>query len=86
VADHECSAALSFAETPLEEISAKVAELVGRGWVFDEERKGDPWLVLVSKRFVDAVPHDCESELREVMGNYWVDLDGTALAYEEGSR
>jgi hypothetical protein len=42
VADHECSAVLSFAETPLEEISAKAAELVGRGWVFDEERKGDP--------------------------------------------
>jgi tetratricopeptide (TPR) repeat protein len=39
-----------------------------------------------TKRFVDAVPHDCESELREVMGNYWVDLDGTALADEEGSR
>ena len=76
--DQVCSSALSFSETPLSEISAKAAELTRRGWVFDEERRGDPWLVLVSKRFPGPVPDDCESELRDVMGNCWVDLDGVS--------
>lgn len=73
--DHECSAVVSFAETPLAEISSKAAELASRGWIFDEQRKGDPWLVLVSKHFSGSLPADCESEIRDVMGNYWVDLD-----------
>ena len=72
--EQECSAVVSFAETPLAEISAKAAELASRGWVFDEQRKGDPWLVLLSKRF-PAPPDDCETEIRAIMGNYWVDLD-----------
>ena len=58
--------------------STIAAELEARGWVFDEERKGDPWIVLLSKRFSDPTPHDREAELREVMGNYWVDLDPSA--------
>jgi len=78
MADDTHSTVLSFAETPLAEISAKAAELEARGWVFDEERKGDPWIVLLSKRFSDPTPHDREAELREVMGNYWVDLDSSA--------
>ena len=69
------STMLSFAETPLAEISAKATELESRGWVFDEDRKGDPWIVLLSKRFPDPAPEDLQSELRAVMGDYWVDLD-----------
>jgi hypothetical protein len=72
--EHECSAVVSFAETPLAEISTKAAELERRGWSFDEQRKGNPWLVLLSKRF-PAPPDDCEAEIRDIMGNYWVDLD-----------
>jgi len=74
--EHECSAVVSFAETPLAEISTKAAELTSRGWVFDEQRKGDPWLVLLSKHF-PTPPDDCETEIRDIMGNYWVDLDPT---------
>jgi hypothetical protein len=74
--EHECSAVVSFAETPLADISTKAAELASRGWVFDEQRKGDPWLVLLSKRFPASTPSDdYESEIRDIMGNYWVDLD-----------
>ena len=75
MADGTHSTVLSFAETPLAEISAKANELESRGWVFDEERRGDPWLVLLSKRFSAPAPEDRESELRAVMGDYWVDLD-----------
>jgi hypothetical protein len=76
VPDYECSAVVSFAEAPLAEISTKAAELRSRGWRFDEERKGDPWLVLASKRFsASTPPGHGESEIREVMGHYWVDLD-----------
>lgn len=71
----EWSTILSFAETPIAEISTKYAELASRGWNFDEQRRGDPWLVLVSKRFSAPPPDDYESELRTIMGNYWVDLD-----------
>ena len=75
MADQDCFSAVSFAETPLAEISTKAKALRSRGWVFDEERKGDPWLVLISKRFEGPVLDDGEAEIREVMGNYWVDLD-----------
>jgi|KBSMisStaDraftv2_1062788.scaffolds.fasta_scaffold782056_2 hypothetical protein len=73
--DDTYSTAVSFAETPLAEISAKATELEAHGWVFDEERKGDPWVVLLSKRFSGREPDLREAELRALMGTYWVDLD-----------
>jgi hypothetical protein len=67
-------AAVSFARTPLEEISAKVEQIKALGWREREDGRGDPWAV----SFYKDVPEgegDPEPELREVMGDYWLDAD-----------
>ena len=65
-------AGVSFARTPLEEVSAKVEAIKALGW--HEERRGDPWVGTFSK----AMPEDetdPEAELRAAMGDHWLDAD-----------
>ena len=67
-------AGVSFARTPLEEISTKVEQIKTLGWREREDGRGDPWAV----SFYKDVPEgegDPEPELREVMGEYWLDAD-----------
>jgi len=65
---------VSFALTPLEEISAKVEQIKALGWQVREDRRGDPW----AAGFAKDVPEgesDPQAELRVVMGEYWLDAD-----------
>jgi len=63
------TAAVSFALTPLHEISAKVDSIAELGW--QEVGRGDPWAVSFQKQFPEA-ERDAEAELRRVMGEYWL--------------
>jgi hypothetical protein len=65
-------AGVSFAQTPLDQIGAKIEAIVSRGW--HEEERGDPWVVSFSKSLPEG-DRDPEAELREVMGEYWLDAD-----------
>lgn len=69
-------AGVSFARTPLEEISAKVEQIKALGWSEREDGRGDPWAVTFYKDVPEDEP-DAEAELRSVMGDYW--LDGEAI-------
>jgi hypothetical protein len=62
---------VSFARTPLAEISAKANAIQELGW--REDKRGDPWVVGYRK----AIPagHDPEAEIRSVMGDYWLTTD-----------
>ena len=64
---------VSFARTPLEELSAKVEQITAFGW-HECEGRGNPWVAKFAKDF--ARKEDAsEAELRTVMGDYWVDTD-----------
>jgi hypothetical protein len=62
---------VSFARTPLAEISAKGDAIQELGW--REDKRGDPWIVAYRK----AIPEgqDPEAEIRSVMGDYWLTND-----------
>lgn len=64
-------AGVSFARTPLEEISAKVEQIKALGWREREDGRGDPW----AASFVKDEARNAEAELRGVMGDYWLDND-----------
>ncbi len=66
--------AVSFARTPLEEISAKAAEIEALGWREREGGRGDPWAASFQKDLPEGEA-DPEVELRRVMGDYWLDAD-----------
>jgi hypothetical protein len=68
-------ASVSFARTPLAEISAKVAELAAHGWREDPDGRGDPWAASFVKQFSEEQSADAERELREAMGDYWLDAN-----------
>lgn len=63
---------VSFARTPLEEISGKVAELAALGW--REYGRGDPWAATFQKDVPEELA-DPSAEVRQVMGDYWLDAD-----------
>jgi hypothetical protein len=67
------SAAVSFARTPLHEISGRAQKIAALGW--REDSRGDPWVVSFVKDFPENQAGDAEAELRAVMGGYWVDVD-----------
>ena len=69
-------AGVSFAKTPLAEISGKVAEIVALDW--EETGRGDPWAVSFGKDFSD--PSGWKAELRAVMGDYWLTAEEIADA------
>lgn len=66
-------AGVSFAKTPLAEISGKVAEIEACGW--KEDSRGDPWAVSFRTYIPEGEGHAAEAELREIMGNYWLPAD-----------
>lgn len=65
----EAIAAVSFAETPLEEIGTRASQILSLGWTVRD--RGDPWVILVAKHF-DESERLPEAELHNVMGDYWV--------------
>jgi hypothetical protein len=66
-------ASVSFANVPLAEISEKAAAIKAAGWTAHD--RGDPWAQRFSKVLPDS-ENDPERELREIMGDYWLDADG----------
>jgi hypothetical protein len=68
------TAVVSFARTPLDEIAAKVEVIKARGWQEREDGRGDPWVASFVKHFPEGTG-DVEAELRDVMGDYWLDAD-----------
>ena len=67
-------AVVSFAHTPLNEISGKAAEIKALGWREGEDR-GDPWVVgVLEKDFPDEASAS-DADLRQVMGDNWLDDD-----------
>jgi hypothetical protein len=71
-------AAVSFEETPLLEISAKAAAIEALGWS-EYARLPHRWIVKYEKvvAHADSPPAD---ELRDVMGDYWVDPSDIPVA------
>ena len=68
---------VSFARTPLAEITAKAHELEALGWTQVEDGRGDPWAASFRKDVPEDEP-DKSAEIRRVMGDYWVDADAIA--------
>jgi hypothetical protein len=62
---------VSFARTPVTEISAKANAIQELGW--REDKRGDPWVVAYRK--VISEGQDPEAEIRAVMGDYWLTAD-----------
>ena len=62
---------VSFARTPVAEISAKANAIQELGW--REEKRGDPWVVTYRKAISEG--QDREVEIRVVMGDYWLTAD-----------
>jgi hypothetical protein len=65
---------VSFARTPLAEISAKVAELEALGWRERDDGRDEPWLAPFTKD-VPEDRRDPAEEVRAVMGDYWLDAE-----------
>jgi hypothetical protein len=69
--NNEMFVRVSFARTPVAEISAKANAIQELGW--REDKRGDPWVVAYRK----VIPggQDPEAEIRAVMGDYWLTAD-----------
>jgi hypothetical protein len=68
---NEMLVGVSFARTPITEISAKANAIQELGW--REDKRGDPWVVAYRK--VISEGQDPEAEIRAVMGDYWLTAD-----------
>jgi hypothetical protein len=68
----EAVAAVSFADTPRRRSSRELTRYSSLGWTIID--RGDPWVILVAKH-VDESEREPEAELRDVMGDYWVDTN-----------
>lgn len=67
-------AAVSFESTPLMEIGPKANEILKRGWEF-YEKLPNRWVAKFRKDFPDGTPAQVgNDELREIMGNLWVEI------------
>lgn len=62
---------VSFARTPVAEISAKANAIQELGW--REDKRGDPWVVAYRKEIPEG--QDPEAEIRAVIGDYWLTAD-----------
>ena len=65
---------VSFARTPLAEITEKVIEIEALGWTQVEDGRGDPWAAAFRKDVPEG-DADPAAEIRLVMGDYWLDAD-----------
>jgi hypothetical protein len=68
---NEMLVGVSFARTPVAEISAKANAIQELGW--REDKRGDPWVVAYRK--VISEGQDPEAEIRAVMSDYWLTAD-----------
>ena len=75
---------VSFARTPLEEVSGKVEELKALGWHERENGRGDPWAASFVKDLPEDRAGDAEAEICAVMGDYW--LNAAAIRALLGSK
>jgi hypothetical protein len=66
--NNEMLVGVSFARTPVAEISAKANAIQELGW--REDKRGDPWVVAYRK--VIPAGQDPEAEIRAVMSDYWL--------------
>ena len=71
-------AMVSFEETPLLEISVKAAAIEALGWS-EYDRLPHRWIVKYEKIVAHADSPPAE-ELKNVMGNYWVDPSDIPVA------
>jgi hypothetical protein len=62
---------VSFARTPVAEISTKANTIQKLGW--REDKRGDPWIVAYRKVIPEG--QDPEAEIRAVMSDYWLTAD-----------
>ena len=71
-------AVVSFEETPMLEISVKAAAIAALGWS-EYDRLPHRWIVKYEKvvAHADSPPVD---ELKDVMGDYWVDPSDIPVA------
>jgi hypothetical protein len=78
-------AAASFAKTPLDLVSHFDQRIRAAGWT--EVGRGDPWLVWYQKDYADNGLIEGERELREIMGQHWIEREraGSALRPVSGS-
>jgi hypothetical protein len=70
--NRDWSVAVSFAKTPLSEVSAKAQEITAHGWEYRD--RGDPWSASFGKKLPESEA-DPARELRTIMGEYWVSAD-----------
>ena len=68
-------ASVSFARTPLDEISTRSEEIRALGWEEATGRRGDPWVVSYRKDFPRHQGEASDVELQTVMGDYWLDRE-----------
>lgn len=68
---------VSYARTPVDEISGLHARILGLGWEPTGNR-GDPWIVTYSKS-AENQGDVSKTELADVMGDYWLDTAATDL-------
>lgn len=69
---------VSFAMTPLKEIGPKANAIMALGWEYNG--RGDPWSVSFRRDCPEEGASSAVSEVKELMGDYWLDADGiTAL-------
>jgi hypothetical protein len=66
---------VSFARTPLSEVTERAAAIEALGW--RETGRGDPWIVSLRKDVPEEEP-DPAAEVRGVMGERWVGADEIA--------
>ena len=78
--------AVSFAKVPLAHIGDKADAIRAAGWLADEvlEERGDPWVQSFTKVFPESEKTDPEAELRQIMGDYWLDGDAITDLLERG--
>jgi hypothetical protein len=69
--NNEVLVGVSFARTPVAEISAKANAIQELGW--REDKRGDPWVVAYRKVIPEG--QNAEAEIRAVMGDYWLSDD-----------
>jgi hypothetical protein len=69
--NNEMLVGVSFARTPVGEISAKANAIQELGW--REDKRGDPWVVAYRKVIPEG--QNADAEIRAVMGGYWLTAD-----------
>ena len=75
--------AVSFAATPLREIGTRVERLEALGFRERPDR-GDPWVATFEKDFPQEYAFHAEAQVREAMGDYYMDAGAIRELFESG--